>query len=133
MVRNIIIFTGVILMIAIVGCSKKMTDEDIKAKITGTWEGEYNAGEGVILENGKKGFLGLGKKIATGEQIITFTDTFTYSITRNGQSYVTHKTYYIKNGDLYLEHEDNYYSVRKITSHKLILEDVEGTRFTYKK
>ena len=121
-----------LMAVFVVSCNKSYTDDEIRSQIVGEWEGEYYAGENVVLENGKKGFFG-NKKIGLGIQTINFNENNTYSIIRHDQKYVVDKNYFVENGDVYFEHENAYYTVVKINSKKMILQDIDGRKFTYKK
>jgi hypothetical protein len=107
-------------------CKKKtLSDEEIITQILGTWEGKYATGEGVRLER--------SGKTNSAEQTFTFNEDGSYEITRGEEPYVAGKSYFIKNGTVYLQHLDKFWTIEKLTSSKLKFIDQDGNELKYKK
>lgn len=121
------LFIAITALIFVSSCKKQsLTDDQIQKDIVGTWKGDYNTGDGVGLER--------SNRFGRAKQTITFTDSSTYSITRNDSTYIVDQTYAIKNGEIHFSYDNSYMDVYHLKGKKLVLKDPDtGDKYRYKK
>lgn len=121
-----ILFMVAVSIVSFSACKKKVPgDDEIVTQILGTWEGSYSTGERVRLERSGKN--------NSAEQTFTFNEDGTYDITRGEESYVSGKSYFIKNATIYLQHLDEFWTIEKLTSKRMKFIDQDGNELKYKK